>query len=94
VIAGPYHRDASGNLDAFDFFTAASAASAEAIVRRRGVELIFLCPGHIDMWLPAEATGAGSFITGLSGTHPAPPWLRQVPLPPASGAVLFEVLPR
>jgi hypothetical protein len=93
VIAGPYHRDVSGNLDAFDFFTATSAAAAEAIVRRRGVELVFLCPGHVDMWLPPEEPGTTAFITALGGTGPVPPWLRRIPLPPASGAVLFEVLP-
>jgi hypothetical protein len=43
VLAAPFHTDVDGNLDAMRFFAATDPAQAEAILRKRHVDLVVSC---------------------------------------------------
>ena len=43
VLAAPFHTSVNGNLDAVRFFAATNPAEAEAIARRRHVDLVVAC---------------------------------------------------
>ena len=88
VLAAPYQHDVTGNLDVFDLFSARDASTARAIVARRHVDLILLCPAKPGMWLPAFRP---NFFDQLSGDQ-APGWLRALPMPEKSGVRLYEVI--
>jgi len=90
VLAAPYQRNASGNLDAYDFFAARDATEAHRIAARRDIDLVFFCPGDIGMWLPAHP-GSRHFVDQLS-VGQVPSWLRPLPLPVESHALLYQVV--
>ncbi|MFO1059986.1 MAG: hypothetical protein U1E53_23845 [Dongiaceae bacterium] len=90
VLAAPYHRNVDGNLAVYDFFAASDPEQARHIAVARHAELVMFCPGRFRMWLPADP-GSPSFRDALASGK-TPPWLRPVPLPPASRELLFEVV--
>jgi hypothetical protein len=91
VIATPYHRNAQGLRDAHAFFTAADEAEAHAIARRRGADLVAICPGSYEETDCFEARGAPFHRRLAEGR--APDWLTPLPAPAAlAGRVmLFEL---
>jgi len=50
VLAGNYHRDTSGNLDAKAIFGARDMGDAEAQIRRRGIDLVLVCRYFEDFY--------------------------------------------
>ena len=87
VLAAPFERNVTGNLDVFDLFTAKREEDARAIAKRRNIELILFCPSATAMWLPDDPQ---SFLSQLKNGE-LPRWLRQVTLPRETGVWLYEV---
>jgi hypothetical protein len=77
VVAAPYHRNAEGVRDAFDFFNKPLDEMRE-ILDRRGVTMIVVCPALPEIRGMIEH-GPNSFVSLFAeGTLPA--WLTPVPL--------------
>lgn len=91
TLASPYHRNAAGLRDVHALFTARDDEQALDVVRRRGVDLLLLCPAGPERIVHDLHAGDGSLHDRLCrGERPA--WLAPVPLPPgAEGWLLFEV---
>jgi len=90
VVATPNHRNGAGLIDARDFFAARDAEVARRIARARGLDLVLLCPSDREgsYYRPA---GEMAFWDRLRAGAP-PAWLRHVPLPPAVGFLLYQVV--
>ncbi len=81
VVATPYHRNAAGILDDYRLMHAHDDAAAQAIVARRGVTYILVCP-TLDVAQNYYGPHArGTLYQELVEGHP-PSWLRAVNLPP------------
>jgi hypothetical protein len=77
VVAAPYHRNQQGVRDAFEFFNR-PIGEARAILQRRGIDLVVVCPGMPElMGLPDTADDS---FGRLYGAKPLPGWLTPVPL--------------
>jgi hypothetical protein len=91
VVAAPYHRNVTGNLDSDAIFAAADDALARRLVAQRGVELIVFCrrgPAVLQASFQGEATFVNRLVEGR-----VPAWLRRVELPEPSGDFLvFQVV--
>jgi hypothetical protein len=89
VVAAPYHRNAQGVRDTFDFFNQPIEA-ARAILDARGIGLVVTCPAMAEMrGLPDRAPD--SFVE-LAPKNQLPPWLDDVSL---DGPLkVYAVLPR
>jgi len=89
VVAAPYHRNEQGVRDAFDFFNG-SIDNARAILERRGVGLVVVCPQLPEMrGLPEAADD--SFVK-LYAADALPNWLVEAGQPDATLKV-FAVEP-
>jgi hypothetical protein len=108
AIAAPFHQEVSGNLDAVRFFSATDMDQAEAIIRRRQVDLIFACTTdpqlYADLAPTQDALPAGKnnqapekpypLILRLIAKQRVPGWLLPFPLPAGhNGYVAYEVVP-
>ena len=91
VIATAHHRAPQALHDVIAAFTA-DPAKAEAIVRARGARYVAICPGLAEAAIYREAAPQGLMARLSVGQVPA--WLRPVPMPKASGLLVWEVLPR
>ncbi len=80
VIAGPYHRNAAGMLDVITLFSAADDGEAEAIVRRRGLDLLLIAPSDKEAADYRRAQGSPTSLMRLETDRP-PGWLERVDLP-------------
>jgi len=89
VVAAPYQRDEDGVRDAFRFFNDPLPA-AHAILDRRGVTLVVLCPGMPEIAGLASAT-PDSFAR-LYAKGGLPTWLTPLPLP-GTPLKIFSVSP-
>ncbi|MDH5750631.1 MAG: hypothetical protein OEY85_15080 [Rhodospirillales bacterium] len=89
VLAAPYHRNNKGNRDHFSLLRARNAEEALAVVERRKVSLILICPSSTKGRV-YKGDGFRSFYERLAEGE-IPSWLRPVKLPTASGFRLFEV---
>lgn len=89
-LAGPYHRNAGGNLAALDAFVG-PADDAERVVRRHHIGLVALCPGNAESRVLSLEAPQG-FLAGLMrGTVPA--WLEPVAGTDGQPLRLYRVLP-
>lgn len=82
VVAGPYHRNTAGLLDAFDFFGGSGDTQARDILRQRGIRYVLSCPTDRQP-IPArqQALAQGK----------APEWLIPLPLPEGQDLRLYQV---
>jgi hypothetical protein len=87
VIATPYHRNGPGILDTWDLLAAEPGPAAEAMIRRRSIDLILLCPAADPGLRPAAAEG--TLYEALATENP-PPWATLVPLS-AEGFMLYRL---
>jgi hypothetical protein len=79
VLAGPYHTNLTGNLDALRFFTAPDAEAAKQIVDQRHADLIVICamPQQLMTYKAAALSGQPIFLQQiLSGE--LPDWLMPI----------------
>jgi hypothetical protein len=100
VLAAPFHMDVDGNVDATRFFSTPYPEEAEAIARRRHIDLVVACRYIPEAYLRSGPGGtegttkdfAPHFIMRLmSGRVPA--WLKPVPIPGLDNYVIYEVRP-
>lgn len=87
VLAAPFERDAGGNLDLFDMFTAPGDETAHAIAARRHVDIVMFCRQGAAMWLPDDPD---IFLRRLQAGR-VPAWLHRLAAPPESGFQVYEV---
>ncbi|WP_375452316.1 hypothetical protein [uncultured Devosia sp.] len=88
VVSAPYHRDAEGVRDTFDFFNL-PIGQARLILQRRGIGLVVTCPAMAEMvGLPDRA--ADSF-SALAKAGALPAWLPEVSL--GGPLKIYAVLP-
>jgi hypothetical protein len=104
VLAAPFHIDVSGNVDSMRFFSTPYASEAEAIARRRHIDLVVACRYVPDIMTRPPNEPAGS-LTGGEGKDFAPhfvellmmnkqpSWLKPVHFPTLNNFVIFEMLP-
>lgn len=76
VLAGPYHRNASGNLLTLDAFTG-TAEQARATIASNRIGLVALCRGNAETALLTGKAPAG-FLAALTRGEP-PDWLEKLP---------------
>ncbi len=79
VLSAPFHTSVEGNLDAVHFFSATDPAEAEAIARRRHVDLVVSCiliPGmYTDMMEKNAPHDAGKTPTKEQAAKASPPFI-------------------
>lgn len=104
VLSAPFHMDVMGNIDSTRFFSTPYPEEAEAIARRRNVDLVVACLYASNFYFHTDPTGkknrtegpgkdfAPHFIERLIRGH-IPPWLKPVKVPGLNNYVVYEVLP-
>ena len=80
VIATVHHRNEDGLLDSIRILRAATDEEALKEIRRRGIDVIILCPGYPGNHYARPDDGVGVFHGRLLGGH-AIDWIREEPLP-------------
>lgn len=105
VLSAPYHLNVQGNVDATRFFSTPYPSEAEAIVRRRNVDLVIECAYIPSFYLfapgkkgnpendPSVIKDFAPHMAELLVEGRAPPWLHRVPLPNVSNYVVYSVVP-
>jgi hypothetical protein len=91
VLSTTNHRSGYGILDTYDIMTADTDEQAHNIIRKRGVNLILLCPKSTESVFYFKSVQKSSFYKRLLN-NTIPNWLRKVELPPdlSSSFLLFE----
>jgi hypothetical protein len=91
TVGMAYHRAEQTLRDTLDAFAATDDAVARAIIDRRRIELIAICPGFLVEGLSPESRAEGGFYDRLTKQPPA--WVRRIEtLPEAAAFRLFEVV--
>ncbi|MBT6427297.1 MAG: hypothetical protein HOK30_06525, partial [Rhodospirillaceae bacterium] len=92
VVATPYHRNTAGIIDTILFLRDVDDQRAKTVAKRRGVDLVLICPGDPEAKNYRNRDGAPSLYMRLEASRP-PSWLKQAVLPPelAEKFRLFEV---
>ena len=75
-VAAPYHRGQDALADTVAFFRATDDAAAEAVLRRRQISYVLLCPGSF--------VSDGGFARRLAAGD-APGWLEPIAAPVGAG---------
>lgn len=88
VLAGPYHRNVAGNLEALDIWTG-TAAQARARILAGGIGLVAFCSGSSETRVLAAAAPGSFGAVLLSRT--VPPWLVPVAGTEEAPLQLFRV---
>ncbi len=92
VVASLYLRGYQGLRDVNRLLAATDEAAARAIVDKRKIDLIAVCPAFGVEWMGAKDTGPGTLYDRLVA-GPPPGWVREIALPETASAYrLFEVL--
>ena len=81
VIGTPYHRNGPGILDSIDVLEWRDGETSQAIIERRKIDLILICP-------LSEMSGK----VVLHTKYPRPNRLREIELPAENRYLLFEVM--
>jgi hypothetical protein len=89
AIAGPYHRNQQAILDVMRGFRGTPEA-AHAMVRRRGVDYVLICPGLSETTVYSSAAPKGFYAQLARGQVPA--WLTPVTLPKDSPYRMWRVV--
>lgn len=89
AIAGPYHRNQQGILDVMRGFRG-TAEAAHAMVTRRGVDYVLICPGLSETTVYTSAAPKGFYAQLAKGQVPA--WLSPVALPKDSPYRMWRVV--
>lgn len=94
VVSAPYHRNGAGIWDSHRLFAAPDEAETRAIVSRRGVGLLLVCPaGKEKRFFNYEAGSKNLYSRLIDGDTPS--WLTPVDtgLEDTTGFRLFRVRP-
>ncbi|MEE8393437.1 MAG: hypothetical protein V3R66_03765, partial [Rhodospirillales bacterium] len=92
VLATFHHRNGEGLVDSVKILKGGDGASVKALIRKRHVDLVLICPGSVSDSYFVKDAPPGSLYERLESGDP-PPWASQVSLPenPESGFRLFDV---
>lgn len=98
VLSAPYHMNVEGNRDATRFFSTPYPGEAEAIARRRGIELVAVCNKVPRAYVrPPESSDAKPapdfaphFVERLL-LGSTPDWLKRAKIPALKNFVIYEV---
>jgi hypothetical protein len=93
VIGTPYHRNSAGILDTYGIMTAETDEQALEIIKKRGINLILLCPESTESVVYSKPGHESTFYKRLC-EGVIPDWLRKVKLPCdlSSSFLLFETM--
>ncbi|MGE0599634.1 MAG: hypothetical protein AB7J35_05665 [Dehalococcoidia bacterium] len=96
VLAGPYHRNASGIRDLYDLLTTNDSAAAKKIVDSRGIDLFLVCPSVEESLFFNDPERSDSLYIRIRDGAGYPAWLRPVPVPESAEGhfKLYEVVER
>lgn len=89
AVAGPYHRNAQAILDVQRAFRG-TAQGARAIVERRGIDYVLICPNLSESTIYRSQAPDGFYVQLASGKVPA--WLSPVALPKGSPYRMWRVV--
>ena len=93
VVASLYLKGYEGLRDLNRFFAATDETAARAVLEKRAIELIAVCPAFGIEWMSAKDLGPGTLYDRLIAGRP-PAWIREAALPEDAKAYrLFEVSP-
>jgi uncharacterized membrane protein YhaH (DUF805 family) len=92
VVATPYHRNTAGIVDTINFFRATELAPAQALIERRGIDFVLICPDDPEASNYRSTDGPLTLLMRLEQGQP-PGWLTAIPLVPglAENYKLFQV---
>jgi hypothetical protein len=93
VIGTPYHRNSPGIVDTYEIMTAGTDQEALRLIRKRGIDLLLLCPKSRESVFYSKPEQASTFYQRLLD-NTVPGWLRKVELPSdlSSSFLLFETI--
>ena len=91
-VGSPYHRNVAGIRDSLEFLMSNDEAAARAILARRGIGLVLICPGDGRKMYGMDERD-NIFERLMIGR--APSWLVRVELPPerGDGYRIYRVVP-
>jgi hypothetical protein len=89
AVAGPYHRNGADIIDVMRTFRG-PAEAAHAMIERRGIDYVLICPGLSESTVYATQAKNGFYMQLVRGKVPA--WLQSVPLPPSSPYRMWRVV--
>jgi hypothetical protein len=89
AVAGPYHRNSADIIDVMRAFRG-SADQAMAIVERRHIDYVLICPALSETTIYSTAAPKGFYVQLNHGQVPA--WLSPVTLPARSPYKMWRVL--
>jgi hypothetical protein len=76
VVGGPYHRNAQGIIDSYDFFTKPPRVG-ETILRKRGIDYVVTCSRGGDRQIYISNGGKTGLLRRLEN-HDPPSWLKPI----------------
>jgi hypothetical protein len=88
AIAGPYHRNDEDIVDIATTFRG-TEAHARAVIERRHVDYVLICPGLSESTIYASAAPQGFYMRLRNGQVPA--WLVPIALPEGSPYKMWRV---
>jgi hypothetical protein len=88
AVTGPYHRNAQAILDVMRAFRG-DAANAKAIIDRRGIDYVLICPNMSESTIYRADAPKGWYAQLAGGRVPA--WLEPVQLPGDSPFRMWRV---
>ena len=91
VLAGPYHRNVTGNLLTLDAFTG-TAEQARTTIQNNRIGLVALCRGNAETALVTGQAPTG-FLAGLARDEP-PDWLEKLPQDASEPLEIYRVRPQ
>ena len=91
VLAGPYHRNVTGNLLTLDAFMG-TAEQARTVIKDNGIGLVAICRDNAETPLLTEPAPA-SFLAALTRGEP-PDWLEKLPQGAGEPLEIYRVRPQ
>jgi hypothetical protein len=88
-VAGPYHRNNQAILDLMQVWRG-SADNARALVARRGIDYVLICPGLSESTMYSSQAKKGFYMQLAGGKVPV--WLQPIQLPKDSPYRMWRVV--
>ncbi len=89
TLAGPYHRNNSGNVATLDAFMM-PLNQARRIIEQNSIDIVTYCPGNGESGYLAKR-GTSGLLAALSRDEP-PAWLKRTTTAPDSPLILYRVI--
>jgi len=91
VLAGPYHRNTTGNLITLDAFMG-TPEQARAMIHDNGIGMVVMCRGNGETSLLANLAPAGFLAALVHGNQPD--WLKKLPQGTGEPLEIYRVRPQ